>query len=98
MVAGLLSLESSGALIAAATAVVGVDTGLTHLAIAHERAVLALFGSTCPYLHTQNSRARVIYQALSCAPCKRRPTCDGAFTCMSNISAAEVGAWLEQQI
>lgn len=95
--AGLLSLEASGALLAKAQAVVGVDTGLTHLAIAHNRATLALFGSTRPYLYTDNPQASVIYKALSCAPCKRRPTCSGAITCMSDISPAEVCAWLEQQ-
>ena len=75
---------------------IGVDTGLTHLAIAHDRTTLTLFGSTCPYRFTDNPNATVIYKALPCAPCKRRPICDGAYTCMSNIQPDDVLKWLER--
>ena len=96
VVAGLLSLEASGALLSQAYAVIGVDTGLTHLAIAHDRTTLTLFCSTCPYRFTDNPNATVIYKALPCAPCKRRPICDGAYTCMSNIQPDDVLKWLER--
>jgi heptosyltransferase-1 len=53
---------------------------------------LLLFGSTRPYLDTTRANARVLYHPLPCSPCKRRPTCDGAFTCMREIEVAEVMA------
>ena len=96
--AGELTLAQSGAMLAHAQAVIGVDTGLTHLAIAHMRPVLALFGSTCPYTQTQNPKATVLYEGLPCAPCKRKPTCEGAFTCMSALSPQRVMNWLENTL
>jgi heptosyltransferase-1 len=32
----------------------------------------------------------VLYHKLDCSPCKRRPTCDGAFTCMRLITIDEI--------
>lgn len=66
--------------------VVGVDTGLTHLGVALRKPVVALFGSTCPYTQGADSPLTVLYDALPCAPCKRRPTCNGAFGCMSGLT------------
>lgn len=94
--AGKLSLAASGAILANAHAVVGVDTGLTHLAICHQRPVLALFGSTCPYTKTDNPDATVLYENLPCAPCKRKPVCNGAYDCMRAITPQKVTAWLEK--
>jgi heptosyltransferase-1 len=51
---------------------------------------IALFGSTCPYLHIDSNVAKVIYHDLDCAPCKRRPSCEGSFDCMVGITPAEV--------
>lgn len=75
-------LDVTMALIRDSHLLIGVDTGLTHMGIAFDRPTVALFGSTRPYLDTGTSRAQVLYQALECSPCRRRPTCDGAFTCM----------------
>lgn len=87
---GQTSLQHAAAIISEARAVVGVDTGLTHMGIAFARPTVALFGSTCPYLDTRTENAAVIYHALDCAPCQRNPTCDGAFSCLRDITAAEV--------
>ncbi len=89
---GETSLRQAAALIARAELVVGVDTGLTHMGIAMQRPTLCLFGSTRPYLETGHDNARVIYHALECSPCKRKPTCHGRFDCMRGISADEVMA------
>ncbi|MGE0082654.1 MAG: glycosyltransferase family 9 protein, partial [Thiohalomonadaceae bacterium] len=62
----------------------------THMGTAFARPTVALFGSTCPYLETGSARTRVIYHALECSPCRRRPTCGGAFTCMRGITCDEV--------
>lgn len=72
--------------------VIGVDTGLTHIGIAVQRPVVALFGSTRPYTQGADSPLTVLYEDLSCAPCKRRPTCDGRWTCMRQLSPARVAA------
>lgn len=72
--------------------VIGVDTGLTHIGVAVQRPVLALFGSTCPYTRGTDSPLRVMYDALPCAPCQRRPTCGGKFTCMRNLTPERVAA------
>ena len=87
---GATRLGEAAALIAGSALVVGVDTGLTHLGAAFRRPSLALFGSTRPYLDTGSAGAEVLYQALSCSPCRRRPSCDGRFDCMRTHQANEV--------
>jgi heptosyltransferase-1 len=79
---GKTSLGQCAAIIEKARLLIGVDTGLTHLGIAMRTPTLALFGSTRPYLDPGVDYARVLYQPLPCSPCKRRPTCGGAFDCM----------------
>jgi heptosyltransferase-1 len=87
---GKTTLRQAAAVIKQAKALVGVDTGLTHIGVVSEIPSVALFGSTCPYLLTDSVVAKVIYHDLNCAPCKRRPVCDGAYTCMRDISVNEV--------
>jgi heptosyltransferase-1 len=88
--AGLTRLPQAAALIRHAGLLVGVDTGLTHMGIAFATPTVALFGSTRPYLDTTRSNARVIWLALDCSPCRRRPTCNGAFTCLRDITPQRV--------
>ncbi len=80
--AGACSLAESIALIQDAQLLVGVDTGLTHAGVAARIPTVALFGSTRPYLDTGYDGGRVLYNALACSPCRRKPTCGGLFTCM----------------
>lgn len=87
---GQTNLAEAAVLIRHAGAVIGVDTGLTHMGIAFSVPTVAIFGSTCPYTMTGRANARVIWLGLSCAPCKRKPTCGGAWTCMRDISAERV--------
>ncbi|NCA69138.1 MAG: glycosyltransferase family 9 protein [Sphingobacteriia bacterium] len=87
---GRTSLTEAGALIARAALLIGVDTGLGHMGIVHGVPSLLLFGATCPYLDTGRPNAQVLYHRLDCSPCKRRPTCDGAYTCMRLIEVEEV--------
>ncbi|MEQ1437861.1 lipopolysaccharide heptosyltransferase II [Fontimonas sp. SYSU GA230001] len=88
--AGQTALPDLAAWLSQARAVVGVDTGLTHIGIAVHTPTIALFGSTCPYTQGAESPLRVIYDGLPCAPCKRRPTCNGAFTCMRQLTPERV--------
>jgi heptosyltransferase-1 len=87
---GETTLRQAAALIAQARLVIGVDTGLTHIGIAMNRPTLCLFGSTRPYLDTPHENAAVIYHPRTCSPCKRKPTCNGAFDCMRDIKISEV--------
>ena len=87
---GRTSLTEAAALIDGAELLVAVDTGLGHMGLALGTPSVLLFGSTCPYTDTTRTNARVLYHRLPCSPCKRRPTCGGAFTCMREISVGEV--------
>lgn len=91
---GATKLGELPAWLAQAGLVVGVDTGLTHIGIAVATPTIALFGSTCPYTRlgepAAETRLRVVYDALPCAPCRRRPSCDGRFDCMRGITPARV--------
>ena len=87
---GRTSLLQAAALIDHARLLVGVDTGLSHMGIAFDTPSLLLFGSTCPYLDTTRPSARVLYHRLECSPCRRHPTCGGAFTCMAKIDVDHI--------
>jgi len=88
--AGQTNLSEAAALIRHAGAVIGVDTGLMHMGIAFGVPTVAIFGSTCPYRVTCRDNARVIWLGMACSPCKRKPTCNGAWTCLRDISAERV--------
>jgi heptosyltransferase-1 len=85
-------LREAAALIEGARLLVGVDTGLTHMGTAFEIPTIAIFGSTCPYLRTDSPRTAILYKNLECSPCKRNPTCGGAYTCMRLVTVDEVMA------
>lgn len=91
---GRTRLSEAAALIRRSRLLIGVDTGLSHMGIALERPTLLLFGSTRPYLDTGRADARVLRHPMDCSPCRRRPTCDGAFHCMAAIGIDEVMAAL----
>lgn len=88
--AGALKLDESVALIAQSQLLIGVDTGLTHMGSALRTPTVALFGSTRPYRQGPTPLTHILYDGLPCSPCKRRPTCNGAFTCMTGITPARV--------
>ena len=83
---GACSLDESAALVSQSSLVIGVDTGLTHMGWAFSVPVIALFGSTCPYRVVPGREGEILYAELHCSPCRRRPTCGGAFDCMSALT------------
>lgn len=87
---GQTSLGEAAAIIERAALVIGVDTGLTHMGIGFDRPTVAIFGSTRPYLDAGRRNAEVIWLGLDCSPCRRHPTCNGAFTCLRDIRPARV--------
>mgnify|MGYP000098901482 CR=1 FL=1 len=86
------------AAIARAGLLIGVDTGLTHMGTALRVPTVALFGSTRPYLDALTTRTAVLYEALPCSPCRRHPTCHGAFDCMRQWSVDRVLAQARVQL
>jgi heptosyltransferase-1 len=57
--AGQTSLMQAAALMKRASLLIGVDTGLTHMAIALDTPTIALFGATNPYLDTTGTSGTV---------------------------------------
>lgn len=88
--AGQTRLPEAAAVIARAALLIGVDTGLTHMGTALARPTVAIFGSTCPYQDTGRPTGSVIWLGMPCSPCRRRPTCGGAFTCLRDITPERV--------
>jgi len=67
------NLEGIAAEISAAVAVVGVDTGLAHLAAALQVPAITLYGATQPGLTgTQGYAQTHLQAALECAPCLQK--------------------------
>lgn len=95
---GKCSLTETAAIIKHAKALIGVDTGLTHMGIAFSRPTVAIFGSTRPYFDTTKANAQVLYHKFSCSPCRRRPSCNGTYDCMRAITEDEVLLTLEKVI
>ncbi|AOF81742.1 glycosyltransferase 9 family protein [Methyloversatilis sp. RAC08] len=87
---GRTKLPEAAALVRSAGLLVGVDTGLTHMGIAFSVPTVAIFGSTCPYTNTGRANALVIWLGMSCSPCRRNPTCGGAWTCLRDITPERV--------
>ena len=87
---GQTSLGEAAAIVALADVVIGVDTGMTHMGTAFKRPTIALFGATCPYVHTASAETIVIYVPQTCAPCKRKPSCNGRYDCMAAITVKQV--------
>jgi heptosyltransferase-1 len=87
---GKSNLLESFAIVSGASLTIGVDTGLTHMAMVQRRPAIALFGATCPYLFADGNQHRVLYHPLPCSPCKRSPVCDSHYPCMKAITVEEV--------
>ena len=92
---GRTKLPEALAWIADARAVIGVDTGLSHMAIACDRPAVVLFGSTLPYRGGSRAPLQVLWLGMSCSPCGRKPTCGGRFPCLVDISPPSVFAALD---
>ena len=96
-------LSEIAAAIASSRAVVGTDTGLTHLAAAYDRPTVAIFLSTAPGLTGPKGRAiDVLAPTLDCAPC-RRPECPKVAKgevapCVATVSPERVIAALDRLI
>ena len=87
---GSTTILEAAEIIRKAKLVIGVDTGLTHIAHALDTPTLALFGPTFPYAFSGKEASDIIHIDMYCSPCDLRPTCGGKYTCMKNISPDKV--------
>ncbi len=95
---GQLKLDETVAAIADSALLVGVDTGLTHMGTALNVPTVGLFGSTRPYLDTGSPRTAILYEPMDCSPCRRHPTCGGAYHCMRHWTVELVMAQVRKQL
>ncbi len=89
-VTGSIGLRQLSALLAGAGLFVGIDSGVMHMAAAHDVPVVALFGPTDPdFVGPQNRRSAIVRNnSLACVPCYLKP-CDHC-RCMSSITIDQV--------
>jgi heptosyltransferase-1 len=96
--AGKTSLSQAAAVIAEATVVLGVDTGLTHVGVAMDRPTVLILGSNHPYTTPPSRQTRILVHKLECSPCKGNPTCDGEYTCLRLVTEDDVMAAAREAI
>ncbi|WP_188151484.1 glycosyltransferase family 9 protein [Teredinibacter waterburyi] len=92
---GALSTTQNCLLIKHASALIGVDSGLTHLGHAYKVPTIALFGATYPYTYTGQETSKVLYMDLACSPCKTAPICGKRYDCMKELTPDMVIAELK---
>ncbi|MFN7972461.1 MAG: glycosyltransferase family 9 protein [Acidobacteriota bacterium] len=88
---GRTTIAEVAALLSRARLHVGLDSGITHLACALGKPVVAIYGAaderrTGPW----GPRARIVRRRPSCSPCGRRQCPLGTIACMRDLSAQEV--------
>ena len=91
---GRTTLGEASAVVSRCRALVGVDTGLSHMAHAYGRPAVLIFGSNTPYLDPPGPAATILHSGRACSPCRGRLTCDGRIDCMTDISVEQALAAL----
>ena len=96
--AGQTTLKQAGALMERSLAVIGVDTGLLHMAVALDRPAVGLFGASAWRCFLKKDNFVWVAKDFPCSPCRRHPTCDNV-DCMQAIVPDDVTEavkrWLE---
>ncbi|NNF27340.1 MAG: glycosyltransferase family 9 protein [Gemmatimonadetes bacterium] len=87
---GRTALGEAAAVVEGADAVIGVDTGLTHMAHGYERPSVLLLGSNTPYLEPPLPVSRILHSGRDCSPCRGKLTCEGRIDCMRDLSVDHV--------
>lgn len=86
---GKTTLKQAGAILERATAVIGVDTGLLHMAVALDRPSVGLFGASAWQCFTKKDNFVWVTKDFPCSPCYRHPTCHNV-DCMRSITPEDV--------
>lgn len=92
---GRTTLGEASAVVSRCRVLVGVDTGLSHMAHAYGRPAVLIFGSNTPYLEPPGPAATILHSGRPCSPCRGRLICDGRIDCMDDIAVAQVLAAVE---
>lgn len=95
---GRTTLGEAAAVVSRCSALVGVDTGLSHMAHAFGRPTVLLFGSNTPYLDPPSPVATILHSGRPCSPCRGKLVCDGRIDCMRDIAVEQVCAALESRL
>ncbi len=92
---GAIGLRQLSALLAGAELFVGIDSGVMHMASAHDVPLVALFGPSDPaFVAPHNHHSCIVRNdSLECVPCYLKP-CDHC-TCMHSITVEQVLAACE---
>ena len=92
--AGKTNLKQAGALLKRCDAVVGVDTGLLHMAIALNKPTVGIFGATLWQHLMKNDNCRWVYKNFDCRPCSKNYKCKG--DCMQAINVEDIDASISE--
>ncbi len=95
---GGTTLGEASAVVSRCNVLVGVDTGLSHMAHAYDRPTVLLFGSNTPYLDPPVAEAVILHSGRACSPCRGRLTCEGRIDCMDDISVGQVLTAVEARL
>ena len=95
---GATSLGEASAVVSRCSVLVGIDTGLSHMAHAYGRPAVLIFGSHTPYTIPPGPEATILHSGRPCSPCRGNLVCDGRIDCMDDISVAEVLAAVEARV
>ena len=95
---GRTTLAEASAVVAACSVLVGVDTGLSHMAHAYRRPAVLLFGSNTPYLDPPGASVSILHSGRSCSPCRGKLVCGGRIECMSDLSVESVLTEVEARL
>ena len=95
---GGTTLGEASAVVSRCGVLVGVDTGLSHMAHAYGRPAVLIFGSNTPYLDPPGPETTILHSGRPCSPCRGRLVCDGRIDCMADVTVAQVLAAVEARI
>ncbi|WP_237245691.1 MULTISPECIES: glycosyltransferase family 9 protein [Sorangium] len=94
---GRLSLQELFGSIAAASAVIGMDSAVVQIAMMLGVPVVAIFGGVDPRFRIlPDARAVALVGRATCRPCNKNETCGGAYDCIRRIQASDVMEALER--
>ena len=88
---GKTGLKDLLILVRQASAVICMDSAMLHIATLLGTPAVAIFGGIDPHLRTHPwQRVTVLVGDVSCRPCNKRETCNGAFYCLQRIGVHHV--------
>jgi len=87
--AGKTTLGQAAAIIRASRMLIGVDTGLLHMAVALDKPVVGVFGPSGWQDFIKKENFIPVAKPFPCIPCFRHPTCKD-YDCMKAITPGDV--------